>query len=121
MTKDEVFALALEAATKSTAKKRKVGAVLALLARDDWRVLSVANNYNAENPNGPCEDADGNTLPSVVHAEVSALRSLPDDFDNMHLFVTHEPCANCVAAFADFVSSIRHIYCAVYARHNIWV
>ena len=101
MTKDEVFALALEAATKSTAKKRKVGAVLAVIARDDLHVLSVANNYNAENPNGPCEDDEGNTLPSVVHAEVNALRSLPDEFDNMHLFVTHEPCANCVAAFAE--------------------
>jgi hypothetical protein len=101
MTKDEVFALALEAATKSTAKKRKVGAVLAVQDRDKWRVLAVANNYNAVDPNGPCEDEHGNTLPTVVHAEVNALRSVPDEFDNMHLFVTHEPCPNCVAAFAE--------------------
>lgn len=100
MTKDEVFALALETAAKSTAKKRKVGAVLAVQVQNEWRVLSAANNYNAADPNGPCEDEYGRTLPSVVHAEVNALSSLPDEYDNLHLFVTHEPCHNCVAAFA---------------------
>ena len=101
MTKDEVFALALEAATKSTAKKRKVGAVLAMQNRDEWRVLAVDCNHNGLVRNGPCEDLDGNTLQEVVHAEVAVVRSMPDEFDNTHLFVTHEPCANCVAAFAE--------------------
>ena len=105
MTKDEVFALALEAATKSTAKKRKVGAVLAILESDfgGFRILSVGNHYNAENPNGPCEDDEGNTLPTVIHAEINALRSIPNNADffiNLHMFVTHEPCSNCVAEFA---------------------
>lgn len=103
MTKDEVFAIALEAATKSTAKKRKVGAVVAAeLSPGFFKVLSVGNNYNAENPNGPCEDEHGNTLRSVIHAEDCALRSLPvaSPSDNLHLFVTHEPCPSCIKCFA---------------------
>lgn len=103
MTKDEVFALALETATKSTAKKRKVGAVLAMLMLpNNWKVFGTGFNYNSADTIGPCEDSNGLTLPLVVHAEISALRSLPGDelYSTMHLFVTHEPCANCVAAFA---------------------
>jgi hypothetical protein len=112
MTKDEVFALALEVASESKAKKRKVGAVLAVLESFSFRVLSAACNYNAEDPAGPCEDDKGNTLPTVVHAEVNALRSLPMEenfYDNLHLFVTHEPCANCVAAFAEHLSATTDV------------
>ncbi len=107
MTKNEVFALALEAAANSTARKRKVGAVLALLEDFDYRIVSLGNNYNAENPNGPCEDANGSTLSTVIHAEVAALNALPIDWTNLanlHLFVTHEPCANCVAAFSTLLA-----------------
>jgi hypothetical protein len=102
MTKDEVFALALEAATKSIAKKRKVGAVIAAEYTNDWVVLASDCNHNKGRP---CEDEKGTTLPEVVHAEIAALNSIVDaEFEGpLHLFVTHEPCANCVAAFASIL------------------
>lgn len=104
MTKDQLFAHALEAATQSMAKKRKVGAVLAvqLPGFEGWQYLSFGFNHNHGKP---CEDSAGNTLDTVVHAEVCAMNALPKEapLKDLHLFITHEPCANCVAAFADLL------------------
>lgn len=99
LTTDQVFELALETAQKSPAKKRKVGAVLAAPCGAAWNVLATGFNHAY---GSPCEDEAGDTVPGIVHAEVEALNKVPAELltGPFHLFVTHEPCANCVAAFS---------------------
>jgi hypothetical protein len=108
MTKDEVFALALEAATKSIAKKRKVGAVVATVHDDVWTVISTGFNHNFGQA---CEDDDGNTVPGVVHAEEAAIEKAAKNVISgpLHLFVTHEPCADCVATFANMLPEHQNV------------
>lgn len=103
MTKDEVFALALEAATKSPAKKRKVGAVIASADGDSFTVMSTGYNHNPFTQ--VCENEHGETLATVRHAEEDAVLGFNKATVGgpLHLFVTHEPCANCIAKFAELL------------------
>ena len=107
MHKKEIFKAVATAAARSTAVKRKVGAVIIdeVLLRSypvDQCIVAVGYNHN----NGkPCEDAEGNTLPSVVHAEVDALESYEARWGraplaSVHMYVSHQPCVDCEAALA---------------------
>lgn len=91
MSHDEICKLAIETAQKSHCKKRKVGAVI---VDKNNKVLSTGWNHNE---GLDCEDTDGNTLPDVVHAEITTI--LPGvDYTNCKIYVTHQPCDNCQAA-----------------------
>lgn len=106
---DELMQLAFEQAAKSPAKKRKVGAVISFLDFDGSVQAAVGYNYNPLQT--ACEDAAGNTLPDVVHAEVAAMAyfeanrmSLGMDAGLLpRLRVTHQPCENCLDKFFQFV------------------
>lgn len=103
---DEYIAIALDAATRSPAKKRKVGAVLVYWVGDK---KSHFIGYN-HNPDGlECEDKQGSTLPSVIHAEEHAMsgfivaKPTYDPTQLPRLYVTHQPCENCLDRFFQFV------------------
>lgn len=106
---DELMQLAFEAAKESVAKKRKVGAVIAYFDLGGSRHTVRGHNFNPEQE--ACEDANGNTLPSVIHAEVAAMQEFEvwdstDAYDATimpHLYVTHQPCENCLDKFFQFV------------------
>ncbi|MCI4435395.1 MAG: hypothetical protein JHC33_01110 [Ignisphaera sp.] len=89
--------VAMQIATVSPCKKRKVGAVVV----DNNGMLFAG--YNAPDDSAECEDSDGNTLPTVTHAEVVAIREwYRRSVVPAHtIFVTHQPCDNCKAAIAE--------------------
>jgi len=92
MGKEEVEKLALELASKSLCNKRKVGAVI---TDKDYLVLSSGYNFNKTGE--PCEDSKGNTVKTVVHAEIEAINGLSNFTSSRakYIFVTYEPCSNC--------------------------
>lgn len=106
---DELMQLAFEEAAQSPAKKRKVGAVIAYFHKDGARCLAQGHNFNPFAD--MCEDSNGVTLPNVIHAEVAALedfeRWVDQDLLNTNLlprmYVTHQPCENCLDKFFQFV------------------
>jgi deoxycytidylate deaminase len=89
--------VAMQIATVSPCKKRKVGAVV---VDNNGRLFT---GYNAPDDSAECEDSDGNTLPTVTHAEVAAIREwYRRSVVPAHtIFVTHQPCDNCKAAIAE--------------------
>lgn len=94
---EELKALAIETAQISPAKKRKVGAVI---AGEAGEVITVGYNHNSDG-SLVCEDADGNTLPTVEHAEAMAIREakyLNILSHGKYIYVTHPPCENCKKA-----------------------
>lgn len=85
------------AATNSTSKKLKVGA--SLLTKDGV-LLITSYNHNIKLLE-PCEDAEGNTQDTVLHAEVSCLLQAAKSglkTEDLYMYVTHTPCFNCTAA-----------------------
>lgn len=89
-------ALALQEAMKSPCNKRKVGAVI--VDRTGY-IIGKGHNYNLVE--GSCEDIDGKTLDSVIHAEVAAIADagniLKANKGAATIYVTHNPCVNCLA------------------------
>lgn len=106
---DELMQLAFEAASRSPAKKRKVGAVISFVDSDGVKLTARGYNYNPLQT--ACEDAAGNTLPDVVHAEVAAMKHFEVNCPTLaidksvlpRLRVTHQPCENCLDKFFQFV------------------
>lgn len=89
--------IALSTAATSKAIKRKVGAVVT----GPTELYAAACNYNSDPENTICEDTDGKTLSSVIHAEVAALNSF--DIANfgvapIEIYITHQPCKKCLEA-----------------------
>lgn len=87
-------ALALQEAMKSPCNKRKVGAVIV-----DALGYIVSSGYNYNMVDGPCEDSNGKTLDSVIHAEVAAITNMKllKAKRPLTIYVTHNPCINCLA------------------------
>ncbi len=108
MMDNRIHKAALAAAAKSPCKKRKVGAIIAetcsgFIISEGWN-----HNYTGLVSCAPqsCEDSEGNTLPSVVHAEVDAIQNLPFNCkptkrSEYTMYVTHTPCKNCQQAIKD--------------------
>lgn len=106
MTHDEICKLAIETAEKSPCKKRKVGAVIVgasgKVLSTGWnnRVIGLASPSIS---NSNCEDANGNTLPDIAHAEIMAIDTItkapfePKE-EPTKIYVTYQPCDNCQAA-----------------------
>ena len=88
--------LALMEAAKSPCRNRKVGAVI--VDRTGF-IIGKGHNYNLVE--GPCEDSNGKTLDSVIHAEVAAIADagnrLKVNKGAATIYVTHNPCVNCLA------------------------
>ena len=86
--------LALMEATKSPCHKRKVGAVI---VDAQGYIVSSGHNYNLVE--GHCEDNEGKTLDSVIHAEVATIANMKllKAKKPLTIYVTHNPCVNCLA------------------------
>jgi deoxycytidylate deaminase len=87
---------ALLAATVSQCKKRKVGAVV---VDTSGKTFGGANHNNGKD----CEDCNGDTLATVVHAEVDAINRWRKYGTEpaKAIYVTHPPCDNCKVAIAE--------------------
>ena len=93
--------LAVNQAALSPCEKRKVGAVII----DQFgTILAMGHNYNTLSDCG-CENPDGTTRNTVMHAEVVAINKLAQvkvvHKDKLEIFVTHEPCDNCLKTIID--------------------
>jgi dCMP deaminase len=98
--------VALRAAQLSFANKRKVGAI----AVCDGNILAFGFNGRPSGHPNDCEDSNGETLPSVIHAEDNMLRKL-NDGDAYTMYVTKEPCFNCAMMLINRVATrCRHVY-----------
>ena len=88
--------MALILARLSPCNKRKVGAVVV-----DSKGLTLGQGFNC-NGDMPCEDTNGNTLDTVLHAEIAAIDSVGIESVSPHaIYVTHPPCKNCAKAIKD--------------------
>lgn len=97
LSKKEIFRLVAEAAATSKANRRKVGAVLI----NDYNGAVLGQNCNYHPTGDSCEDADGNTKPEVVHAEIAAIEHVNFcciPVADCTLYVSHEPCIDCRTA-----------------------
>lgn len=93
----DIYKAVLEEAAKSTCVKRKVGAVIATMAASE--IVGKGHNYNPGS--SKCEDNNGVTLPTVIHAEIAAIHNSPlVDLSNCVMYVSHEPCVRCRKAMA---------------------
>jgi dCMP deaminase len=110
--------VARRAAELSFAKRRKVGAV----AVADGNIMAFGfNGTPAGHPN-VCEDADGVTLPTVIHAEDNLIRKLRDSPELLHrrctVYVTKEPCLNCASLLASGMPGLRTLVYADCSESN---
>jgi len=92
MDKKELFKAVTAVAAKSPAVKRKVGAIIVANG------CVVAEGFNHTTDGSPCEDAEGNTKASVIHAEIAAARNCTAMFNTAKMYVTHQPCVDCETA-----------------------
>ena len=95
MDKKRAFKRVAEVAAMSPATKRKVGAIL---YKGDKEV-GFGFNYNPAAPF--CENAEGETLSTVVHAEVACLNNATvpvAELEQCVMYVSHQPCINCETA-----------------------
>lgn len=88
----------LKVAAKSPCEKRKVGAII---VSANGNIISVGYNHVPYESvfHQNCEDEQGNTLPTVVHAEDMAIQGLKKMVyvKPLTMYVTHQPCENCQA------------------------
>lgn len=91
----------------SYCNRLKVGCVF---VKDD-RIISIGYNGTPAGEDNNCEDADGNTKPTVIHAEHNASLKLgPGEAAGATVFVTHSPCKQCAEILiADKVSAVMYI------------
>lgn len=101
------MAVAQSTAGLSYAKKLQVGAV----AVRDSRIICVG--YNGTPPKFPnaCEDAEGKTLDTVIHAEENLILYASKNgiaLKGAILYITHSPCLHCARAIygAGFIEVI---------------
>lgn len=94
----------------SIAKKRKVGAILVDYNR--MHILSSGYNHNQLAINKFCENDEGDTFDTVIHAEADCIMStckdpslmqcINDECDNIAMFVTFSPCIECSKLILQF-------------------
>lgn len=116
MTKDKYHKAFLDMAIRfgetSESNRLKVGAMLVR----DGKILS--QGVNGQPPGWPtevCEDDEGNTLPTVRHAEVACLEKLWNSTETAFgatMYVSHSPCINC--AIKLLTAGVK----AVYYKHD---
>lgn len=104
---NEIVEAAYKAASMSTCKLRKVGAVIV-----DAKQNIIATGYNHMKDGSECE-IDDKSKPDVVHAEIAAIENLaslwkaahkqqdPKANVPLHMYITHAPCTNCRTALAE--------------------
>jgi len=82
-----------ELLVSSPCNKRKVAAII---VDKVGTILSEGRNHCKEGR--PCEDEEGNTTDTVVHAEIDAILSAREaSLSGTTIYVTHQPCKGCQA------------------------
>lgn len=102
--------MALIWAENSYCTRRQVGALIV----KNKMIISDGFNGTPSGFENICEDADGNTIPYVLHAEANAITKIArsgNNSDGATLYVTDEPCIECSKLIIQ--SGIRRV---VYAR-----
>lgn len=104
LTKNDSFYLSLlrSVASNSIAVKRKVGAIIGI-SDDTFSPKIISSGYNrmtAKSIVQKCEDENGDSFASVVHAEedaiITALKSTNELILNKStIYCTYSPCINC--------------------------
>ena len=87
-------------ALQSKAQRLKVGAVF---SRDGRPLCTGWNGMLEGIADDSCELPDGTTKPSVIHAEMNALRYMARagiSTNGATLYITHAPCINCAKHLA---------------------
>ena len=110
------MACAFEAAKLSYANKRKVGAI----AVYKNNIVGFGFNGTPAGHDNCCEDEQGNTLPSVIHAEENLLNKLAElqgvsrinhlNLNGYDIYVTKEPCIKCAKLIASTKSVLNVVY-----------
>lgn len=99
----------------SVANKRKVAAILF----KDGKILSTGYNNNLVN-NGVCENTDGDTYDTVIHAEsaciFNALKKQRDDIVDCNLLVSYSPCIECSKQIV-LSDIIKNVF--IYEEHTV--
>ena len=81
-------------ASLSYANRLQVGAI----AVKDNRIISVGYNGTVTGEDNNCEDENGNTKPSVIHAEMNLIAKCARDGQPLlgsTIYITHAPCVPC--------------------------
>ena len=115
------MSIAKAASLHSHATRRKVGSVGVHLSQHGVfhdKVLGLAVNGTPPGFPNECEDKDGVTLPTVVHAEAAMLvKMTPLERENCNaVFVTKEPCRDCATQLA---SELPNLQWLVYAESSV--
>ncbi|NPV00423.1 MAG: CMP deaminase [Brevinematales bacterium] len=86
--------IAKETAQLSYCKRLQVGAIVV----KDGNIVSFGFNGNLPGLTNSCEDIEGDTLPTVMHAEANAIAKAARStvsIDGATLYVTQSPCFDC--------------------------
>lgn len=97
---DYYMGLAVLAAINSASARKQVGACIVL----SNGLISLGWNGTAAGMNNCCEDSLGETLPTVIHAEVNALKKLLVAGVSVRgavIYCTYSPCINCAVQLVD--------------------
>lgn len=92
---------------QSYAQRKKVGAVI---SKGD-RVISTGYNGTPPGTNNTCEDSDGNTKTSVIHAEANAILFAARNglkIEDCTLYITMSPCVECAKMI--LASGIKEVF-----------
>lgn len=101
--------LASLVASRSHCNRRKVGAVL--VTPSGGNILAYGYNGSPSGFDNCCEDSDGLTKPTTIHAELNAIAkaaALGHSTKDSILFVTLSPCVNCALLLLQ--SGIKEVY-----------
>jgi dCMP deaminase len=99
-------------ASRSHCKRKKVGAVLVTSNGDN--ILSYGWNGTPTGHDNCCEDSEGLTKSTTIHAELNAIAkaaSLGHSTKDSILFVTLSPCINCAVLLLQ--SKVSTIYYSI--------
>jgi dCMP deaminase len=111
---DTYMKIAKVFAEHSSAKRKKVGAVI---VKDD-RIISIGYNGMPSGWSNDCE-IDGVTKPEVLHAESNAIAKLArstESGEGATLFVTCAPCLECAKLI--YQSGIKEVFYDEDYRNN---
>jgi dCMP deaminase len=101
--------VARRAADLSFATRRKVGSV----AVNGNNILAYGFNGTPAGHDNWCEDENGETLPTVLHAEenmIAKLRATNMDVLVHDVYVTKEPCVNCATLMTDYLDCLQTVF-----------
>ena len=103
------LAMAVRFGQTSEAKRLCVGA---LLVRDGKILSQGVNGQPPKWHTEVCEDDEGNTLPTVRHAEIACLEKLwnsTETAEGATMYISHSPCLSCsIKMFTAGISSVYY-------------